>query len=158
MRVYHSSPCVVDHPDTRHSRSNLDFGRGFYVTELRSQAISYARRFTLRRRQAYLNTYDLDEVALQSSRLLVFDVYDEAWLDFIMACRSGSDHTDWDAIMGGVANDKVFTTVDLYSAGQITKQEALGRLVYAKPNSQLCIRSQELLDEGLTFVGAEAIN
>ena len=33
MRVYHASDCMVGSPDTEHSRDNLDFGRGFYVTE-----------------------------------------------------------------------------------------------------------------------------
>ena len=154
MRVYHASPFAVERPDVYHSRSNLDFGKGFYVTELKNQAIAYARRFTLRGRDAFLNTYELDAGALQASKVLAFESYDEAWLDFVMTCRRGVDKTDWDVVMGGIANDKVFTTVDLYSAGEITKAEALGRLVYAKPNNQICLRSQELMDVGLRLIEA----
>lgn len=29
MKLYHSSNVRVEHPDTKHSRSYLDFGRGF---------------------------------------------------------------------------------------------------------------------------------
>lgn len=42
MKLYHSSNVIVEHPDTEHSRSYLDFGRGFYLTSLYEQAVRYA--------------------------------------------------------------------------------------------------------------------
>ncbi|WP_165248960.1 DUF3990 domain-containing protein [Adlercreutzia sp. ZJ141] len=157
MRVYHASPYVVESPDTVHSRNNLDFGRGFYVTTMREQAVSYARRFTLRKKAAFLNEYNFDEAAVELFKVLRFDAYDEDWLDFVMSCRKDDDQTDWDIVFGGIANDRVFTTVDLYFAGEITKQEALGRLAYEKPNDQLCIRNQKALDILLSFIGAKEL-
>lgn len=157
MRVYHTSSCIVEQPDTAHSRSNLDFGRGFYVTTKREQAVSYAKRFILRRKTAFLNEYTFNDTAMSSFKVLRFDAYDENWLDFVMRCRKDEDRTDWDIVMGGIANDRVFTTVDLYFAGEITKREALGRLAYEKPNDQLCIRSQKALDVLLSFVGAKEL-
>ena len=38
MLVYHGSTCRVDMPLADVCRNNLDFGRGFYVTGLRTQA------------------------------------------------------------------------------------------------------------------------
>ncbi len=32
MILYHGSFVVVDKPDLEHSRPNVDFGKGFYVT------------------------------------------------------------------------------------------------------------------------------
>lgn len=157
MKVFHASPAVVEAPDTLHSRDNLDFGRGFYVTTLEEQAVSYARRFTLRGRRAYLNAYSYDEDALRNLRILNFDAYDENWLDFVMECRRGNDSSEWDVVVGGIANDRVFTTVDLFFAGEISKEEALGRLVYERPNNQICIRSQDALDKLLSFESAEEI-
>ena len=157
MRVFHASTCAVPAPDTLHSRDNLDFGRGFYVTTLKDQAVAYAARFLRRGRRAYLNTYVLNESALCNLKSLRFESYDEKWLDFVMACRRGDDQSEWDVAVGGIANDRVFTTIDLYFAGEITKQEALGRLVYFKPNDQLCIRSQDALDRLLTFECVEEI-
>ena len=55
------------------------------------------------------------------------------------------------AIIGGIANDKVFRTVDLYYAGDISKEECLRRLIFEEPNNQICIRTQRVLDECLTF-------
>lgn len=40
-----------------------------------------------------------------------FDSYSEEWLDFILNCRSRRDASDYDIVIGGVANDKVFNTV-----------------------------------------------
>lgn len=34
MKVYHGSYCIVDKPTVLFSREALDFGKGFYVTNL----------------------------------------------------------------------------------------------------------------------------
>ena len=66
---------------------------------------------------------------------------EEEWLDFILNCRSGNDATDYDIVEGGVANDKVFNTVELFFDGLIDKTEAINRLRYEKPNLQICFRT-----------------
>lgn len=38
-----------------------------------------------------------------------------------------------------------------YFAGDINKDECLRRLIFEEPNNQICIRSQQVLDECLTF-------
>ena len=157
MRVFHASRCVVEHPDTAHSRDNLDFGRGFYVTTVREQAVGYAQRFLRRGQRAFVSEYDLDERACDKLRILRFPSYDEGWLDFVTACRSGGDSSFWDVVAGGVADDRVFTTIDLYLAGEMRKEDALGRLAYEKPNDQLCLRTQRAIDGLLTFVSAEEV-
>ena len=40
--------------------------------------------------------------------------------DFILNCRSGKDSTNYDLVVGGVANDKVFNTVELFFEGSET--------------------------------------
>ena len=37
MIVYHGSWLEVKNPDLKHSRSDVDFSKGFYVTPLRDQ-------------------------------------------------------------------------------------------------------------------------
>ena len=86
---------------------------------------------------------------------MCFDSYSEAWLDFVLVCRSGRDDTDYDIVTGGVANDRVFNTVELYLSGLIDRDAAIGRLRYEKPNDQICIRSQAVLDGYLRFTGGE---
>lgn len=152
MRVYHASMVRVEHPDVFHSRKFLDFGQGFYITTLREQAIKYAQRFLRRGKEAWLNVYELDEQLVNSSYALKeFEKYDEEWLDFVVACRKGNVVGNYDVVLGGIANNKVFRTVDLFFAGDITKEETLRRLFFEIPNNQLCVRSQKLLDNCLVF-------
>lgn len=150
MEVYHASSVIVEHPDTEHSRAYLDFGPGFYVTKLEDQAVKYAARFSRRGKEAILNTYELAD-DLTQWKVIEFERYDEAWLDFVTECRAGRTVGDYDVVIGGIANDKVFRTVDLYFAGDISKEECLRRLVFEVPNNQICIRTQAVLDQCLTF-------
>ena len=80
----------------------------------------------------------------------------EEWLDFILNCRSGKDSTDYDLVVGGVANDKVFNTVELFFDGLIDKTEAISRLRYEKPNLQICFRTEKALSL-LRFEGSEIL-
>lgn len=151
MLVYHSSNQCFNNPDTEHSRDALDFGKGFDVTRLKSQAEKYANRFLRAGEDAYLHTF---EFCLDSNlRVKIFNSYDEEWLDFVCSCRNGgNDYKEFDIIEGGVANDKVFQTVDLYMADVYNKEQALQKLAYEMPNNQLCFVTQVAIDSCLTFV------
>ena len=63
MRLYHASTIRIEKPDVLHSRDKLDFGRGFYLTRIREQAVRYAERFTRRGLEAFINEYEFDEEA-----------------------------------------------------------------------------------------------
>lgn len=45
MIVYHGSSIEVAKPDIYHSRDNVDFGKGFYITSIKEQAAKWAARF-----------------------------------------------------------------------------------------------------------------
>jgi hypothetical protein len=72
-----------------------------------------------------------------------------------LQCRRGEDKSGYDIVMGGVANDKVFNTVELFFDGLIDKSEAIKRLRYEKPNFQIAFRSQKVIDEYLHFERSE---
>lgn len=134
-----------------HSRDYLDFGKGFYLTSIHDQAISYAFRFIRRQREAWLNAYEFefDDLEWKVKR---FESYDKDWLNFVAKCRAGNDDTDFDLVIGGIANDKVIRTLDRYFEGELSEDETLGLLKYEKPNIQYCIRSQKMLDECLRHI------
>ena len=156
MRLYHTSTVIVKQPDIVHSRKYLDFGQGFYLTSIYDQAVRYAERFKRRQRPAWLNIYELAN-QLDGWKILRFDAYDKTWLDFISICRAGEDHTDYDMVVGGIANDRVILTLDRYFAKEILQEEALGLLKFEKPNIQYCIRSEKMLRECLTFIESRAL-
>lgn len=90
------------------------------------------------RKNGVISRFSYDDSRESGLKTLKFDSYSENWLDFILNCRSGNDTTDYDLVVGGVANDKVFNTVELFFDGLIDKTEAISRLRYEKPNLQIC--------------------
>lgn len=157
MLVYHSSNQCFESPDTDHSREALDFGKGFYVTQLKEQAEKYAERFLRIGETAYIHVFECD--IDMDLRIKTFDSYDEEWLDFVCNCRKGGDEFKrYDIVEGGVANDKVYRTVDLYIAGIYNKDQALQNLAYEKPNHQLCFITQTAIEKCLRFIDHYKIN
>lgn len=158
--LYHGGTDKVARPVCKFGRPYLDFGPGFYLTDIRQQAVDWAKRQAVDRRlNPMLNVYSFkQEEAIVRYRYLRFEAYDEAWLDFIVDCRQGRDvWLDYDIVEGGVANDRVIDTVELYTLGFLGKSEALGRLSEHQPNSQICILSQEVIEEYLEFLRAEEL-
>ena len=153
MKVYHGSWIEVSVPDLKQSRTDVDFGKGFYVTPIREQAVKWCGRFKRRGKQGIVTSYIFDDCAIQNLNVLKFDSYSEEWLDFILNCRREKDSSDYDIVMGGVANDKVFNTVELYFDHLIDKKEAINRLKYEKPNMQICFRTISAL-ETLRYEGS----
>jgi hypothetical protein len=154
MILYHGSFLEISQPDLRHSRPNVDFGKGFYTTPLYEQAKRWCSRFKRRRKDGVISRYEFGEG--EGLSILRFESYSEAWLDFILTCRRGKDTSDYDVVIGGVANDKVFNTVELYFDGLIDKTEAINRLRYEEPNLQICFRTEEALAR-LRFEGSERV-
>lgn len=157
MQVFHTSPLRIEKPQVNFSRDYLDFGKGFYLTTLRQQAVSYGARFKLRGKPAVLNCYILNEDLLATCRTKEFVRYDGEWLDFVLACRTGKDQSDWDVVLGPIADDKVFRTLDLYFSGEMSREEALRQLDPMLPNNQICIRRQEVLDKALCYTQSEIL-
>ena len=145
MILYHGSFLEITKPDLVHSRLNVDFGRGFYVTPLHEQAAKWCGKYKRRGKDGIISWYEYDEGREGELKILKFDSYSEEWLDFIMNCRGENDSTDYDLVVGGVANDKVFNTVELFFDGLIDKTEAIKHLRYEKPNLQICFRTEKAL-------------
>ena len=155
MILYHGGTEAVMQPDCKMGRPDLDFGQGFYVTLLQDQAEGFARRKARDRKgKPVISIYEFDyDAAIKDCAYLNFEFYDEAWLDFVVESRSGlKPWLSYDIVEGGVANDRVIDTVELYTIGILDKASALGRLSEHQPNHQICILNQEILDKYLKFL------
>lgn len=157
MMLYQGSTIEIVQPNIAFSRERLDFGKGFYCTPLKSQAMNWANRFKRVGKSAVLNCYEFDEKLFECYRTLIFSSYNEEWLDFILANRRGEAVENYDIIVGGIANDRVFNTIELLMENLIGKQEALGRLIYEENNLQICFRNQEMMNNYLIFKGSELL-
>lgn len=155
MKVYHGSTLVVEHPLAKAGRPQLDFGWGFYVTDIQSQAETWAERMSrIKEEKGVVNVYDLDMDKVKASFcFFCFEQYDESWLRFIVSNRMGGrDYENFDVVEGGVANDRVIDTVEAYMSNLMPLDLALRELSKHKPNNQLCITNQKVIDECLSFV------
>ena len=154
LTVYHGSTIEIRHPKVDAGRPNLDFGPGFYTTDIYSQAKDWALKIADdRQQQPIISIYHLKQKdVLANCRCKVFDSYDRDWLDFVTQSPLGNKPwKEYDYIEGGVADDRVVNTIRLYMGGFISAEEALGRLRYFKPTNQICILNQDMLDRYLTF-------
>ncbi|GHT87387.1 hypothetical protein AGMMS49960_10410 [Betaproteobacteria bacterium] len=164
MILYHGSHVAIEKPDLSFSRTRTDFGRGFYLTPIKEQAIKWSNRFARERGQAIISLYGfLQKPAVEKLsddlKILEFDTHSVEWLDFITACRLGQEvDGEWDLVIGGVANDKVFDTLQLYFDGNIDADTAIGRLRYNKPNFQYCFKNQQIIDKYLQYLSCEVMS
>lgn len=156
MILYHGSNLVVSEPKLVIQNRYLDFGYGFYTTTNKVQAIGFADKVTKRRKQGQktVSIYEIDEgKAFIECSILRFDAPDESWLDFVSENRSGNYEGDsYDFIFGPVADDDVYTTFTLYTAGALTKEQTLEALKIKKLYNQLVLTTEKALSY-LKFVG-----
>ena len=153
MKLYHGSTVIVDKPLVSYGRDNLDFGKGFYTTRMQRQAEKWIQRFISLGKKGIISIYNFDDTDIQKKyRYKKIPEYNEEWLNFVLASRDGSkEYLNYDIIEGGIANDKVFNTVELYFTGLIDKSTALQRLKFEQPNNQICFINQQVLDTVLKF-------
>lgn len=160
IEVYHAGTDCIISPVCSAGRSSLDFGQGFYLTDIYDQAVMWAtRKGRERGLPPMVNVYRLDRDAyLREGRALVFDSYSEEWLDFVVGCRTGSGAwREYDYVEGGVADDRVIDTVNLYIQKFLSKQQAIENLRFMRPNNQICLLNQALLDKHLTYIDTQQI-
>ncbi|MBO4570508.1 MAG: DUF3990 domain-containing protein [Bacteroidales bacterium] len=155
MRLYHGSIVEVRKPSLRYARKKTDFGRGFYTTTQQEQAEHWTTIKIDRAKDAkrkVVSVYEFDEAVLAEPDIKIreFKGADEAWLIFVVASRKGVHH-EYDLVFGPVANDKVFTVVNLYESGVLDAAAAITELKAYKTYNQLSFHTQRAL-EALKFV------
>lgn len=142
----------VSHPEIRASNHALDFGPGFYTTLNKEQAVAFANIVRERKMidSAFVSEYAVDIDALKAAcAVKTFESPDEDWLDFVCDNRNGKDSgSDFDAVLGPVANDQVFKTFIAYQNGTLTKEETIARLKVRSLYNQLTFKSEK----ALTFI------
>ena len=152
MIVYHGSDVIVKSPDIFHSTRCLDFGLGFYVTSVRFQAERWAKRKIelADKKSGFVNIFEYDESS--DYKIMDFGIQLDKWIDFVCACRDGSDiYKQYDVIKGKVANDKVFRVVNMYRRGFWDKAKTLLEIKAYDVYDQIAFISQSAIDSMLTY-------
>ena len=149
MKLYHGSVVEVRKPSLHYGRKKTDFGKGFYTTTQPEQAEKWTkiRQDRTKAPKRIVSVYEFDETLLSNPdiRIREFRGVDEEWLNFVVNSRKGIKH-DYDLVFGPVANDKVFTTVNLYESGVLDAPAAIAQLKAYKTYDQLSFHSKSVLN------------
>ena len=135
MKLYHGSNLAIDEIDLSKSKPFKDFGKGFYLSDIESQAQEMAQfKVSLFDGDPMVTAFEFDKEAMLRTNLkvLFFENYSEEWLDFVISNRERKATEHYDFVYGPIANDKVGLQLRKYKDGSINKQELMDRLKYMK--------------------------
>lgn len=148
IKLYHGSIVAVKKPSLRQGRLNADFGKGFYTSSNYEQAVRWAhiKQEREQAKRAVVSVYEIDEALLNNPDLNIrrFTGADEPWLYFVTDCRKSRGH-DYDLVQGPVADDKVFTTVNLFESGVLSAEAAILQLKAYKTYDQLSFHTARVI-------------
>lgn len=159
MKLYHGSLEIVTRPEIRVPNRTLDYGSGFYTTTSYDQAMTWVKRRMEEQKsdKGFVNTYELDESALNDLRCLYFDSPTEEWVDFVMKNRTQRGYIhDYDVVYGPVANDRVYAAFALYEGGILDKQSLIAELKTYKLVDQYLFHTSDAL-RVLSFIEGKEI-
>ena len=159
MILYHGSNVVVDKPKLINQNRFLDFGNGFYTTTNREQAENFAKKVSLRRGgKPIISIYETnDNIDDSDMNIKFFDSPNEEWLEFVSMHRNGIYQGEqYDLIIGAVANDDVYRTLQVYSSGLLSKEQALEALKIKKLYNQYVFSTDKSIAY-LNFIKAEEV-
>lgn len=148
--LYHGSNAAIEVPDIMINGHYKDFGYGFYCTKLEYQA----RRWALTKRGASIvSKYTYAEN--DNLKTLAFNEMAEEWLDFIVDCRRGIEHS-YDIVEGPMADDQIWDYVESFAAGEITRSAFWELVKFRYPTHQIVFCAQEAL-QTLHYEGSETV-
>lgn len=170
ITVYHGSYMEVSQPDLKECKEGKDFGRGFYITTDRNQAIKFAKLIAQRHSTTYgvLNEYILSDI--DGLRYYAFENTDMDWLNCVVGNRRkqfshlSAKWTDYDILSGKVANDDTSTVINAYLLGIYGEigsyragNMAISNLEPENLKDQLCFKTDKAISK-LSFVKSEKVN
>lgn len=176
MYLYHGSYIEVKNIDLNKSGKNKDFGRGFYLTTSKEQAINFIHlslnKAKLRNaidasiNKGYISIFRI--MKLESLNIKYFHEADVEWLHFVSANRDDGIFQDVfekykniDIYVGKIANDRTAITLQAYLAGlygEVGTKDAdettIKVLLPNKLENQVCIKTEKAKN-CLDFIGSE---
>lgn len=152
ITLYHGSNVSIEKIDLTRSHPDKDFGKGYYLTDIRTQAeaMSIRRVRIAGEGEPTLTVYSFDESQLHSPelRVKVFDEPTEEWALFVLSNReaslTGYMH-DYDIVIGPIADDGVAFQLDRYTRHMITLATLVEELTYRKLNRQYYFGTERAL-------------
>ncbi|SFW22509.1 DUF3990 domain-containing protein [Ruminococcus flavefaciens] len=168
MLLYHGSNTDIKSISLAMCRPYKDFGKGFYLTELKEQAAKMAARVS----KIYggipiINVYEITDGFSENTTLNILrfaDVPSKEWARFVMNNRSRSftDHASaecnhdnkYDIVIGPVADDDMAMLFRQYQNELITFENLINGMTFRKTTNQYSFHTERAISL-LRKVGAE---
>lgn len=127
IRLYHGSlnPVINPEPDYASARDG-DFGKGFYTTSNKEQAIKWGHRKQMSK-NIKEKVFFVSEYTFENSpdlRIKAFDKPNEEWFLTVYNGRRGMD-MPYDMIIGPVADSKIYRILDWFDSKKEEIESAL---------------------------------
>lgn len=167
--IYHGSYMEVKNPNLKKCKKGKDFGRGFYLTTDRKQAIDFAK-MVARREGCYkgvLNIYKFSN--FDNLDIFEFESANAEWLHCVVGIRKyeyrylAQEYQKYDALLGKVADDDTSTVINAYMIGaygkvgsDIAVVDAVKRFKTSSLKNQICLRTDKSLEK-ITFFRSEDV-
>lgn len=141
MKLFHGTNTDIETIDLSRCQPFKDFGKGFYLTDVKKQAeyMAIRRHEQTGEGQPTLIEYEFDEKLLHGKtfRIKRSEKPSKAWAQFILANRlDESFKHDFDIVIGPVADDGVAFQLRRYIENYISLNQLVRELTYRKLNSQ----------------------
>ena len=153
MKLYHGTNIDFTEINFTKCKPNKDFGRGFYLTDIKQQALDMAIRRTKFSEcgSPVVQEYEFDENLLNSKELKikVFDGVSTEWAQFILTNRKamGKRVHYYDIVVGPVADDSVVFQINMFMLNYITIEELVRKLEYKKLNNQYFFGTEKAISK-----------
>ncbi len=151
--LFHGSSVEVTEPDIGRSRTEIDFGAGFYLTEDEIMACKWA----CSKNRSVINKYVCDTTGLNVKRLNA----DMEWFNYVMANRLQTtkpfDDSVYDLIIGPTADDRMYSIFDAFTDGYISEDNAVKVINCMQYSEQYVFKNQSAIKDTLRFEGSREL-
>ena len=149
MILYHGSNRKVTDIDLSKCRPYKDFGQGFYLTDIREQAVQMARRIVrLYGGSPWVSAFSFDETALATDEIksMSFENPTKEWALFVLNNRNKrfkdigdalcNQDNKYDIVFGPIANDDIAYLFRTFTSGLIDIDALIRGLEYKSLTTQ----------------------
>lgn len=151
MILYHGSNVAIQEIDLNRCRPYKDFGKGFYLTDIKKQAQRMAARAVKMFGGSPVLTafeFDLEDALAKKLKVKTFHEPNNEWAHFVMANRDINTPQPchhYDIVIGPVADDTIARLLRMYTERFINEEQLLKELTFSKLTSQYFFHTEKAL-------------
>lgn len=133
MILYHGSNTAIESIDLKKSKRYKDFGRAFYLSSEREQALKMAKAKTVQfGGEAIVTTFEYDDSACSNLSVMKFQNYSREWAEFVYNNRDEHQdfHHNYDIVYGPIANDYIGLQIRDFRRHRLTFEQFMENILY----------------------------